>query len=138
MNLKKTLKKAGLLLGLLTIGVLAILASFIYQVYQCENTEQLSGFSPDSQWRVVLHSRSCGGAMGTESSEISILRHDETLTDEPGNIYSTNGYPNSEDYSFDWLSVTSLKIGGTTTDAPTAVSRKLQAYNGITIDYGKD
>jgi hypothetical protein len=128
---KKVLKTVGLILGVLIVGVLAILVSFIYQVYRCDNTEQLSSFSPDRQWRVVLHSRSCGGTMGTESSEISILGHYETLTDEPGNIYSNDGYPILEEYLFDWLSTTSLKIEGTHTDA----SRKLQAYNGITIEY---
>lgn len=94
----------------------------------CENTIIQTVESLNKKHKAVLFERSCGATTGF-SSQVSILRIDEDLGNNGGNIYRAKGYPNN--IALKWTSKNMLFVGGASFDA----FKKRYQYNEIDIVY---
>ena len=91
------LKFIGILFG--AFVVFLFVAGYFFVSGMCANTVITSSTSPNEKLKVVLFERSCGATTGF-SSQISLLESGEDLSNEPGNIYIAEGYPDG--YTLIW------------------------------------
>jgi hypothetical protein len=112
-----------------TVGLIVVLVFGYYVFTQvCTNTVVAEMRSPGNGWRVVIFERSCGSFTGN-STQISILKPEEALQNDAGNIYVAEGYPKG--YSAQWLSDSAVAVSGT----KGTIHRQLETFEGITISY---
>jgi len=122
----KALKIIGVSFGVIVLILFVVEYSNISGM--CANTIITSSSSPNNKWKVVLFERNCGATTGF-SSQISLLKPDEELSNEAGNIYIAEGYP--EGYNLKWESDTSVLIKGSNSKS----NKKLFQLNGIKFGY---
>lgn len=76
-------------------ALLAIVAFGVWYVVQqfnagmCGNTEAQTVVSPDGQLKAVVFERDCGATTGF-STQVSVLRANQTLPDDGGNVLVTD------------------------------------------------
>lgn len=124
----RALKYVGTITGSLLIAWFLVAYFTISGFSSCENSVVKISASPDKKWKLVLFERSCGATTGF-SSQILLLKIDEEINNESGNIYISKG--DSEGYSINWQSNTSVSIGGSNHEA----FKKETFFNGINFDY---
>jgi hypothetical protein len=126
--MKKSLKYIGILLGGLFIFLFGASYFFSPGSGACNNTIVTTSTSPDKKWKLVLFERSCGATTGY-SSQISLLKIEEELSNEGGNIYIASGSPKG--YSLNWQSNFNVTINGTSYET----FKKINQFSGITLTY---
>jgi len=125
-RMKKAFKIIGISVALIIVGVIVLLYSF--SLNMCENTIVKSKISPDEKWNVVIFERSCGATTGY-STQISLIKANNELGNEGGNLYVSKGYPNG--YNINWLSNKSVSITGVTGEN----FKKVALLNEISFHY---
>lgn len=75
------------LLAIVAFGVWYVVQQF--NVGMCGNTETQTVVSPDGQIKAVVFERDCGATTGF-STQVSILRANQTLPDDGGNVLVTD------------------------------------------------
>lgn len=125
-NMAKALKVIGV-----TFSVI-ILVLFVVGYYtfsgMCANTIITSSTSPNKKWKVVVFERNCGATTGF-SSQISLLKSNEELSNDAGNIYIAEGYPDG--YNLKWESDSLVIIKGSNSKS----NKKISQLNGVKFDY---
>jgi hypothetical protein len=122
----KAFKVIGI--SLVVIVLLMFGAGYYFVSSMCANTVVTSSTSPNGKWKVVLFERNCGATTGF-SSQISLMKLDEELSNEAGNIYIAEGYPKG--YTLNWKSDVSVKIDGASANS----NKKVTQLNGIQFSY---
>lgn len=107
--MKKTLKITGILFVLLFIGIGVVLYNFSLNI--CANTIVSTHISPNNELKLVIFERNCGATTGF-STQASLLKENESLGNESGNLYISEGYPKG--YNAIWLTEDSINITGIT------------------------
>lgn len=79
----------GLVVLLAIVGVSIWYAMQQFNVGMCGNTETRTVVSPDGQIKAVVFERDCGATTGF-STQVSILRANQTLPDDGGNVLVTD------------------------------------------------
>ncbi len=126
--MKKPLKYASIFLGLPFVFLLGASCFFSPGSDVCKNTIVTTSISPDKKWKVVLFERSCGSTTGY-SSQISLLKAGEEISNVGGNIYIAGGLPKG--YSINWQSNSNVILNGTSYET----FKKIKQFNGITFTY---
>ena len=124
--MKNTLKITGIFFVLFIIGIGVVLYDF--SLNMCANTIVSTHASPNNEFKVVIFERNCGATSGF-STQISLLKENESLGNESGNLYISEGYPKG--YNAIWLTENSISILGITGKN---YKREIK-YNDVTINY---
>jgi hypothetical protein len=126
--MKKPLKYISIFLvaSLIILGIITYFFSPSFST--CENTIIATSLSPNKKWQLVLFERSCGATTGY-SSQISLLKAEENINNESGNIYIASGFPKG--YSLNWQSNFNVKISGSNNET----FKKIKQLNGIEFTY---
>ena len=124
--MKNTLKLTGIIFVLVVIGIAVLLFNFSLNV--CSNSIVSTHNSPNNTLKVVIFERNCGATTGF-STQISLLNKNESLGNESGNLYISEGYP--EGYNAIWNNGNSLNISGVTGKH----YKKETKYKNVTIHY---
>lgn len=91
----------------IVLGVFALGACGpCYLLYQlsggsCGNEIFQEIYSPDNDYKVVVFQRDCGATTGF-STQISILKASQDLSNKGGNIFSMDGHPDWTDVQVKW------------------------------------
>ncbi len=75
----------------------------------CGNQVFQEIYSPDSQYKVVIFQRDCGATTGF-STQLSILKAEEELSNTSGNILVLDGHPKQTQIQVDWQNARSVDI----------------------------
>ncbi len=140
--MKTTFKIVGILGGI--IGVFAIIFLIIlFSTFpdMCGNRIARTIESPKKGWKIVVFERDCG-ATTDFSTQISILRANQELRNEAGNIFTADsGRGNAETSKYGliyvephWLNSRTILIKY---DSMATVYEQEDSFNGITIKYEK-
>ena len=78
----------------------------------CSNEINLDLVSPDKRHKAIIYQRDCGATTGF-STQISIIKNNEKLANESGNVLTSDGRPNDNDYRLKWLRADELLISST-------------------------
>lgn len=93
------------------VGCAVILVGGLMYLFQgmCGNDIHKSIASPNGDLKAVIFQRDCGATTGF-STQISILGAAEDLSNESGNIFSSDGHPENSAPKVNWTSENSLTI----------------------------
>lgn len=116
------------LLIVIAISIAIIELGYFIGSDMCANTVESSQLSPDGKWKIVLFERDCGATTGF-SSQISLLKANENLSNESGNVYTAEGEPRS--YTVKWQGNNLVKVTGPTSRG----NLKLAELNGVRFSY---
>ncbi len=94
----------------------------------CGNTLLSESQSPNGKWKAVVFERSCGATTGV-STQVSILRKNEDLPNEIGNICVVDVFPKVE---LRWVGNNELVI---THHGGAKLFHAVQSFEGINIKY---
>jgi hypothetical protein len=78
----------------------------------CGNEVFQEVYSQDKQYKVVVFERDCG-ATTAFSTQISILKAKQELSNNPGNIFVIEGYPNDTQIQVEWKDNQTIEIAFT-------------------------
>lgn len=112
----------------ITLAFAIIIVFGYYAISQCVNTPMIEKLSPNGGWKVILFERSCG-SLTDKSTQISLVKPDQTVQNTAGNIYVAEGFP--EGYEVEWLSDSSLKVSGVKGEN----HLKVEEHEGISVVY---
>jgi hypothetical protein len=95
-----------------TIGVLAgilVLGGYWFFSGMCGADQYISLISPNGKYKAVIFQFDCGATTGF-STQVSILKINENLSNNPGNVYTSKGHPEYVAPVLTWVSDEHLNI----------------------------
>lgn len=99
----------GLVSSVALLGVVYVCV-FIYMFSgMCGSYPYKTVVSPNGKHKAVIYQFDCGATTGF-STQISILSAESNLTDEPGNIFRSDGHPEESAPEMKWLDDQNLNI----------------------------
>lgn len=116
------------------IGGIGIASYAVYDFFDsmCANEVFETNKSPDSKYNIILFQRDCGATTGF-STQISIIPMNKKLTNNGGNIFSTDGHPNENMIDINWLSPTKVVISNIPPQK--RIYKKEKVFDNIEIVY---
>lgn len=117
------------LILLLCVGGWLLLDSFGDAM--CGNEVFQEVVSPDGRYKAVVFQRDCGVTTGF-STQISILRAEQELEDDPGNIFIMDGHPEWTHVAITWVDAETISIKYAFGYEP---FKSKNSYRGIHIEY---
>jgi hypothetical protein len=77
----------------------------------CSNEVASELASPDNEYLAVVFERSCGATTGL-STQVSVLKNNSSLENEPGNVAIIDGHPKTTGIGITWADQDVLLVKG--------------------------
>lgn len=127
-KMKTSSKVLGVIISVVIIGISIFVFIGMGLSADCKNTIIKTSNNPENKLVAILFERNCGATTGY-STQVSILRTGDDLSNEGGNVYIADGYPKHN--GLFWLNNETLRISG----AKNSTYKKLRTLKGVKIVY---